>query len=319
MFTLVISVLTSFAQLGIGTTPDSSAMLDVFSDTRGFLPPRIALTATNVAAPVTKPATGLLVYNTATAGTDSTRVVPGYYYWNGTSWFPVDNKGKSPGDMQYWNGNQWLAIPVGVNGSVLTLCDGVPRWGDCPVDSLVLRPANNPNEAYVYSYYPNNLGIGTSQLPVMAWTHDGFPSTSRAYMKFDFNIPAGATIISAKLSLYAATPNPNSGNLLDAHYGTNNAMFIRRVTAPWTGNAIKWVNQAPATATNQVVLPHTPSATQNDLNIDVTQLVKDMQQNGNYGFCLGLVTENYYNSRQYMSSYNPDATKHPKLVIKWKL
>ncbi|HEY9008837.1 MAG TPA: hypothetical protein VIM75_22030 [Ohtaekwangia sp.] len=69
-----------------GNTPDASAMLDVSSTNSGLLIPRVALTATNSAAPITSPATSLLVYNTATAGTAPNNVTPGFYYWNGTAW-----------------------------------------------------------------------------------------------------------------------------------------------------------------------------------------------------------------------------------------
>jgi hypothetical protein len=81
---------TGNAQTGIGTTtPSPSAKLEVASTNQGFLPPRIALTATNAASPVTSPATGLLVYNTATAGTAPNNVAPGYYYWNGSAWVAI--------------------------------------------------------------------------------------------------------------------------------------------------------------------------------------------------------------------------------------
>jgi hypothetical protein len=81
---------TGNAQTGIGTTtPSPSAKLEVASSNQGFLPPRIALTATNAASPVTSPATGLLVYNTATTGTAPNNVAPGYYYWNGSAWVAV--------------------------------------------------------------------------------------------------------------------------------------------------------------------------------------------------------------------------------------
>lgn len=88
------------AQTGIGTTtPNAAAKLDVNSADKGFLPPRVALTATNAFAPVTglsgstalATATGLLIYNTATAGTAPNNVVPGYYYWNGTMWIQIAN------------------------------------------------------------------------------------------------------------------------------------------------------------------------------------------------------------------------------------
>jgi len=72
-----------------GSAPDNSAMLDVSSNDKGFLPPRIALTATNSASPVTSPAVGLLVYNTATAGSAPNNVAPGFYYWNGTAWISL--------------------------------------------------------------------------------------------------------------------------------------------------------------------------------------------------------------------------------------
>lgn len=71
-----------------GAAPDASAMLDVAATNRGFLAPRVALTATNAAGPITTPATSLLVYNTATAGTAPNNVVPGFYFWNGTAWVP---------------------------------------------------------------------------------------------------------------------------------------------------------------------------------------------------------------------------------------
>ncbi|MFZ6012726.1 MAG: hypothetical protein ACOYXT_20440 [Bacteroidota bacterium] len=71
-----------------GATPDASAMLDITSTSTGLLIPRVALTASNSASPITSPATSLLVYNTATAGTSPNNVVPGYYYWSGSAWIP---------------------------------------------------------------------------------------------------------------------------------------------------------------------------------------------------------------------------------------
>lgn len=85
------------AQTGIGTTsPNASAKLEVASSTQGFLPPRIALTGTNdnttiknAAGIAITPATGLLIYNTVSAGTAPNNVTPGYYYYNGTTWIQI--------------------------------------------------------------------------------------------------------------------------------------------------------------------------------------------------------------------------------------
>jgi hypothetical protein len=73
------------AQTGIGTsTPDASAKLEVAASNKGFLPPRVALIGTNSANPISNPANGLMVFNTAAAGASPNNVVPGYYYWDGT-------------------------------------------------------------------------------------------------------------------------------------------------------------------------------------------------------------------------------------------
>ena len=78
---------------GTGATPNASSILDLNTGNtftspngKGFLPPKLALTAINDLVTVTSPATSLLVYNTATAGSGSLAVTPGYYYFDGTKW-----------------------------------------------------------------------------------------------------------------------------------------------------------------------------------------------------------------------------------------
>jgi hypothetical protein len=89
-FILMLFVYTAMGQnVGFNdnnSEPKASAMLDVFSTTKGMLIPRIALTTTTSASPVTSPETSLLVYNTATVSD----VKPGYYYWNGTIWVRLE-------------------------------------------------------------------------------------------------------------------------------------------------------------------------------------------------------------------------------------
>jgi hypothetical protein len=67
------------------SSPNSSAMLDVNSTTKGLLVPRVALTGTSSASPVTTPATSLVVYNTAS----TSDVTPGFYFWSGSAWIRV--------------------------------------------------------------------------------------------------------------------------------------------------------------------------------------------------------------------------------------
>ncbi len=84
---LFASLTTNAQNVGIGTaSPNPSAKLEIVDINRGILLPRVALTATNIAAPVATPATWLVVFNTATAGAGATAVSPGLYYWDGTQW-----------------------------------------------------------------------------------------------------------------------------------------------------------------------------------------------------------------------------------------
>ncbi|WP_394758886.1 hypothetical protein [Flavobacterium sp.] len=91
------------AQVGIGTTTPNAA-LDVVAGANnyGLLMPRVVLTATNVAAPVKNPLTGVfltnsvaeigtMVFNTnTTPGTYG--VTPGLYFWDGTEWISQFHK-----------------------------------------------------------------------------------------------------------------------------------------------------------------------------------------------------------------------------------
>ena len=79
------------SQTGIGTTtPNASAKLDVFSDNKGFLPPRVSLSSVTDQSTIPSPAVGLLVYCKGDAGLSA-----GYYYWNGNAWATIATAGGS--------------------------------------------------------------------------------------------------------------------------------------------------------------------------------------------------------------------------------
>jgi hypothetical protein len=72
---------------GDGTdNPNPSAMLELKSSNLGFLLPRVALQSTGDQSTIANPVAGLAVYNTVTAGTGATAVVPGIYVFTGTAW-----------------------------------------------------------------------------------------------------------------------------------------------------------------------------------------------------------------------------------------
>jgi hypothetical protein len=185
---------------------------------------------------------------------------------------------------------------------------------------LTLEACCNKNEGYVNSYvdYAHSNHNGVIQFTIGAGTHFGNPETARSFIKFDYkDIPSTAVIISAKLSLYAI-PNPGSGDLVHAHSGPANSFSIRRITSALNMAQINWGNQPTFTTQNQVIVPQSTSFFQDNTDMDVTNLVKDMMVNGNNGFFMQLQNEATYNFRQYCSSYYTDYTKRPKLVLQYK-
>ncbi len=201
---------SGFAQVSISTgnsTPDQSAMLDVQSSLRGVLLPRVSLTAANIAAPIVSPAVGLIIYNTAAAGTTPNNVHAGYYQWDGTKWVAVSPpNGVNIGDMLYWSGTQWLTVPVGTNGQVLTLNNGIPVW--VPSSSAVPQlPALVTNAASGISAVSAISGgiVSDGGAPVtargMCWSSSHNPTTA------DFKTTDGAGAGSFSSNLTGLTVN----------------------------------------------------------------------------------------------------------------
>jgi hypothetical protein len=80
-----VLVIEGNGSVGIGTTPDASAILDVDSTTKGFLPPR--MTGAQAEA-IASPAEGLLVY--ATDGSGATITTKGWWGYEGATWVKLN-------------------------------------------------------------------------------------------------------------------------------------------------------------------------------------------------------------------------------------
>ena len=188
-----------------------------------------------------------------------------------------------------------------------------------PLQTLTLQPTNNNEERHVLG---NNSGYDQSthatELDGAAWTIGGQTIYVRGFFKFDLSsIPANATILTAKLSLYS-NPTPLNGDLVHANSGPDNSMFIRRVTSYWDPQLTNWLNQPTVTTTNQVSIAHTAQPYLDLIDVDVKALVMDMRNTANYGFRISLQNEAIFNIRDFCSSTYPDATKHPKLVVTYQ-
>lgn len=185
--------------------------------------------------------------------------------------------------------------------------------------TVTLQPGNNnTNEINFVIIGTTNMSAHDIDLDAASWTNGGNSTTLRGAFRFDLSgIPANATINSAYLSLYS-NPTPINGNLTDANFGSNNSMYLRRITGPWDGNTVTWQSQPATTTTDQIMIPHTALSTLDLTNIDVTALVNAMRGSSNYGFMIQLQNETPFNIRQFCSSNHSVAAKRPKLVVTYQ-
>ncbi len=226
---LSLVVTTASAQnIGInttGATPDASAILDLVGADKGLLVPRVLLTATNSALPVTAPATSLLVYNTATAGVVPNNVTPGYYYWDGAVWVRVGTG--NPG----WTllGNAGTVAGTNFIGTTDAI-DWVIKTGGAAATNERIRVLSAGQTVV------NNIGLGTN-------TNDVFSVYSNATTNgVNANISAlGARAVNGYASgTGVGVFGTNSGNVA--------ATFGMLATVPATtgvANALRAEGAAP--------------------------------------------------------------------------
>ncbi len=137
-------------------------------------------------------------------------------------------------------------------------------------------------------------------------------NVNRALIYFDLSkLPKGAQITNATIDLYALGPI----NGLPGHFGSNNESFIERIIENWNDSTVTWNNQPKSIDSNRVLLPNSVSPTQNYLNINITDLIKNINLNNNFGLKLRLKDEQPSNGLLFCSSENGDINKSPKLNI----
>ena len=131
-------------------------------------PIKAALQATNLAAPLTNPETGMLVYNTDSAGVSPTNVVPGYYYNAGTpqkpkwAYFDASLPSSSTSNQKHEN-SQSLNDSTGISspGTDNTTYGGLVRDGT-PTNTVFGSATSAPTGSYNTAFGYNTFGGGTN-------------------------------------------------------------------------------------------------------------------------------------------------------------
>jgi len=250
------------AQVGIGTsTPNSSAQLDVTSTTKGFLPPRVALTATNSTTPVTSPASGLLVYNTATAGTSPNNVTPGLYYYDGTKWQRIINQ-QPDATVSFNTSNPNTGGP--------TFTPNTPA----STDYIYVSSVDNSQWTYNGSTYVTYTPPASTPWYLSSGTSDAGSNKTAAIYRTG-NIGIGNTTPNAKLDIRTNptnTSDPGSGYLgigtTTTAANTAGAGAIRYSTSSGGileySNGINWNTLEGTVSKATVIATKTTSQTIND-------------------------------------------------------
>lgn len=193
---------------------------------------------------------------------------------------------------------------------VITYASDGGGGDDIICNTLRLTPEGK--DAYTDSRLFNNNYGNDDEISAIAWTNGGDPTDCRSFFEFDLsNIPAGAPLVSAELTLHAFD-SPSNG----AHSTLSgpNTSYIRRVIEPWSESTVTWANQPATTSSDQRIIPS--SSVMTDIsNLDVMSMVQTMLTGGNYGFALQLADENHYRQMIYASGDNPVASLRPTLEI----
>jgi hypothetical protein len=252
----------SFSQVGIGTSiPNASAQLDVTSTTKGFLPPRVALTATNSTTPVTSPASGLLVYNTATAGTSPNNVTPGLYYYDGTKWQRIINQ-QPDATVSFNTSNPNTGGP--------TFTPNTPA----STDYIYVSSVDNSQWTYNGSTYVTYTPPASTPWYLSSGTSDAGSNKTAAIYRTG-NIGIGNTTPNAKLDIRTNptnTSDPGSGYLgigtTTTAANTAGAGAIRYSTSSGGileySNGINWNTLEGTVSKATVIATKTTSQTIND-------------------------------------------------------
>ncbi|MGB4120921.1 MAG: hypothetical protein WBK27_00145, partial [Bacteroidales bacterium] len=214
--------------VGIGSslfTPDASAGLEIQFSDKGLLIPRVSLTSTSSAAPITSPATSLLVYNTATTGD----VTPGYYYWNGNQWVRFAT-GNISGLINCSSTN-YLIKSDGVNGVCTDIIENANKnigIGATPNDNYkmyVYRPSTSygAGKAGIYSY---RYGISGSTNGGTSWSNTGIDAAIKAYSYWGNEYTAAIAGYSyLDYTNSAAIVGANSGGTIRAELATKTPTY----------------------------------------------------------------------------------------------
>jgi hypothetical protein len=187
---------SSFSQaVGVntdGSAPHASAILDVKSTTKGFLPPRMTQAQRDA---IVAPSPGLIIYQT-----DGT---PGFYFYNGSSWGPQSGSGSSKWILN--GSNIYNSNPGFVGIGTSTPNSGLELRGTGAIPQMRITDQTSGNSLVLQGGAGENLKVtgfhyGTFTARPLYLSTDGANTIMNPN---GGNVGIGTTAPATKLTIYA--------------------------------------------------------------------------------------------------------------------
>ena len=139
---------------------------------------------------------------------------------------------------------------------------------------------------------------------------------SRSLLEFDLkSLPRNAKVLHAELRLFNGLRSDllSNVNKLDL-----NECLLQRITESWDESSVTWVNQPQTTSENEIRIGPSTSDRE-DLSIDITELLIDLQRIENFGLMLKLVEESGTKRMAFASSDAFHSEFHSELLIEYEV
>jgi hypothetical protein len=205
------STVSVFAQIKVGdnpTTLNPDALLEIETTNKGLLLPRVALTSTTDAAPLSAHVQGMIVYNTADVPAPGD-VTTGYYYNDGTQWVRL------AGDNSI--ANEWM-----ITGNAGT--DEASNFiGTSDAVAFVTRTDNTERMRVTGT---GNVGIGTPDPWGLLEVKSDNAFVTNLYVTNTSNTGAAQTILRTNNKTYVIGANNASGSFAISDASTGQSRMV---------------------------------------------------------------------------------------------
>jgi len=226
-----ISLMIAQMRFGIGDALDPNAVVQIDTadgNRKGLLMPRLRLKASNDFYPLGAHVAGMIVYNTATSGTEPNKVFPGYYYNDGIKWQRVLSEQEmnkvwmnasdgSPANQESQNIYRSGKLGLGVNppSEALDVNGNIKVSGGANTGQVYLKQGNVSNSGSLEITNPSNQVVGKiGVLPNHMSYHTD--DTLKHHVFTGGNLAVGTTYAPVKLVINGALKLGNEAKTNDA-------------------------------------------------------------------------------------------------------